>query len=50
LIFELRPGQYRITDRNLGTPFWQARVDMRNLEADVRACARTRPAVRACAD
>jgi Fic-DOC domain mobile mystery protein B len=30
-------GQYRTTDRNLGAPFWQVRVDMRSLEADVRA-------------
>jgi Fic-DOC domain mobile mystery protein B len=30
-------GQYRTTDRNLGVPFWQVRVDMRNLEADVNA-------------
>jgi len=28
-------GQYRTTDRNLGVPYWQVRVDMRNLEADV---------------
>lgn len=30
-------GQYRTTDRNLGVPYWQVRVDMRNLEADVKA-------------
>lgn len=30
-------GQYRTTDRNLGVPFWQVRVDMHNLEADVNA-------------
>jgi Fic-DOC domain mobile mystery protein B len=30
-------GQYRTTDRNLGVPFWQVRMDMRNLEADVQA-------------
>lgn len=30
-------GQYRTTDRNLGVPYWQVRVDMRNLEADVNA-------------
>jgi Fic-DOC domain mobile mystery protein B len=30
-------GQYRTTERNLGVPHWQIRVDMRNLEADVRA-------------
>jgi Fic-DOC domain mobile mystery protein B len=30
-------GQYRTTDRNLGVPYWQIRVDMRNLEADVHA-------------
>jgi Fic-DOC domain mobile mystery protein B len=30
-------GQYRTTDRNLGVPFWQVRVDMRNLEADLDA-------------
>jgi Fic-DOC domain mobile mystery protein B len=30
-------GQYRTTDRNIGVPFWQVRVDMRNLEADVNA-------------
>jgi Fic-DOC domain mobile mystery protein B len=28
-------GQYRTTDRNLGVPYWQVRVDMRNAEADV---------------
>jgi Fic-DOC domain mobile mystery protein B len=28
-------GQYRTTDRNLGVPYWQVRVDMRNIEADV---------------
>ena len=28
-------GQYRTTDRNLGVPYWQVRVDMRNVEADV---------------
>lgn len=26
-------GQYRTTDRNLGVPYWQVRVDMRNVEA-----------------
>jgi Fic-DOC domain mobile mystery protein B len=30
-------GQYRTTDRNLGVPYGQVRMDMRNLEADVRA-------------
>jgi Fic-DOC domain mobile mystery protein B len=30
-------GQYRTTDRNLGVPYWQIRMDMRNLEADVKA-------------
>jgi Fic-DOC domain mobile mystery protein B len=30
-------GQYRTTDRNLGVPCWQIRVDMRDLEADVLA-------------
>jgi Fic-DOC domain mobile mystery protein B len=30
-------GQYRTTDRNLGVPYWQVRMDMRNLEADVSA-------------
>jgi Fic-DOC domain mobile mystery protein B len=30
-------GQYRTTDRNLGVPYWQIRMDMRNLEADARA-------------
>jgi Fic-DOC domain mobile mystery protein B len=28
-------GQYRTADRNLGVPYWQVRVDMRNVEADV---------------
>ena len=28
-------GQYRTTDRNLGVPYWQVRVDMCNAEADV---------------
>jgi Fic-DOC domain mobile mystery protein B len=30
-------GQYRTTERNLGVPFWQVRLDMRDLEADVHA-------------
>jgi Fic-DOC domain mobile mystery protein B len=30
-------GQYRATERNLGVPHWQIRVDMRNLEADMHA-------------
>ncbi len=30
-------GQYRTTNRNLGVPYWQIRVDMHNLEADTRA-------------
>jgi Fic-DOC domain mobile mystery protein B len=30
-------GQYRTTDRNLGVPYWQIRVDMHNLEADAHA-------------
>ena len=30
-------GQYRTTDRNVGVPYWQIRVDMHNLEADVHA-------------
>jgi Fic-DOC domain mobile mystery protein B len=30
-------GQYRTTDRNLGVPHWQIRMDMRNLEADAQA-------------
>jgi Fic-DOC domain mobile mystery protein B len=30
-------GQYRTADRNLGVPYWQIRVDMRNLEADMHA-------------
>ena len=30
-------GQYRTTDRNLGVPSWQVRLDMCNLEADVGA-------------
>jgi Fic-DOC domain mobile mystery protein B len=30
-------GQYRTTERNLGVPFWQVRIGMRDLEADVRA-------------
>ncbi|HUY45146.1 MAG TPA: mobile mystery protein B [Streptosporangiaceae bacterium] len=38
-------GHYRTTDRNLGVPYWQVRVDMRNLEADVNAwLADTSPA------
>jgi Fic-DOC domain mobile mystery protein B len=28
-------GQCRTTDRNFGVPYWQVRVDMRELEADV---------------
>jgi Fic-DOC domain mobile mystery protein B len=28
-------GQYRTTDRNLGVPYWQIRLDMHGLEADV---------------
>ncbi len=27
-------GQYRTSDRTLGVPYWQVRVDMRVLEAD----------------
>ena len=30
-------GQYRTTDRNLGVPYWQVRMVMRDLEADVTA-------------
>ena len=30
-------GQYRTSDRNLGVPYWQLRMDMRNLQADVNA-------------
>jgi Fic-DOC domain mobile mystery protein B len=30
-------GQYRAVDRNLGVPYWQVRMDMRNLLDDVRA-------------
>jgi Fic-DOC domain mobile mystery protein B len=30
-------GKYRSADRNLGVPFWQVRVDMRNVIDDVRA-------------
>jgi Fic-DOC domain mobile mystery protein B len=30
-------GQYRVADRNLGVPYWQVRLDMRNLLADARA-------------
>jgi len=30
-------GRYRTTDRNLGVPYWQIRMDMRDLEADVQA-------------
>lgn len=30
-------GQYRTTDRNLGVPYWQIRMDMRDAEADARA-------------
>jgi Fic-DOC domain mobile mystery protein B len=30
-------GQYRTADRNLGIPYWQIRVGMRNLEADAQA-------------
>lgn len=30
-------GRYRTTDRNLGVPYWQLRVDMRNVLGDVRA-------------
>jgi Fic-DOC domain mobile mystery protein B len=30
-------GQYRTAERNLGLPYWQIRVDMRNLLGDVRA-------------
>lgn len=32
-----RAGQYRTTDRNLGVPYWQIRMDMRDIEADVQA-------------
>jgi fido (protein-threonine AMPylation protein) len=30
-------GRYRAADRNLGVPYWQVRVDMRNLLDDARA-------------
>ena len=30
-------GQYRTTDRNLGVPYWQVRMDIRDLLDDVRA-------------
>lgn len=30
-------GHYRTTNRNLGVPYWQVRMDLRNLEADVHA-------------
>jgi fido (protein-threonine AMPylation protein) len=30
-------GQYRTTERNLGVPFWQVRMDMRDLEANMHA-------------
>jgi Fic-DOC domain mobile mystery protein B len=30
-------GHYRTTDRSLGVPYWQIRIDMRNLEADAAA-------------
>jgi Fic-DOC domain mobile mystery protein B len=30
-------GQYRTTERNLGVPCWQIRMDMRDLEADAQA-------------
>jgi Fic-DOC domain mobile mystery protein B len=30
-------GQYSTTDRNLGVPNWQIRMDMRDLEADAQA-------------
>jgi Fic-DOC domain mobile mystery protein B len=30
-------GQHRTTERNLGVPCWRIRMDMRDLEADVRA-------------
>src|ERR1700733_16296492 len=30
-------GQYRTTDRNLGVPNWQIRMDMRDLEAYAQA-------------
>jgi Fic-DOC domain mobile mystery protein B len=30
-------GHYRTADRNLGVPYWQIRMDMRDLEADARA-------------
>ena len=30
-------GRYRTTDRNLGVPYWETRMGMRDLEADARA-------------
>src|ERR1700722_10886238 len=30
-------GQYRTSDRNLGVPYWQVAMDMRDLEADAQA-------------
>ena len=30
-------GEYRTSDRNLGVPYWQVRVEMRTVVADARA-------------
>jgi Fic-DOC domain mobile mystery protein B len=43
-------GQYRTTDRNLGVPHWQVRMDMRDLEADVHAWLADAGARRYCED
>jgi Fic-DOC domain mobile mystery protein B len=43
-------GQYRTTERNLGVPYWQIRVDMRDLEADVQVWLADTSATRLSAD
>jgi Fic-DOC domain mobile mystery protein B len=43
-------GQYRTTERNLGVPYWQIRMDMHDLEADAQAWLADTSATRLSAD
>jgi fido (protein-threonine AMPylation protein) len=45
-----RAGQYRTTDRNLGVPYWQIHMDMRDLEADAQTWLADTSATRFSAD
>ena len=43
-------GTYRTADRNLGVPYWQIRMEMRDLEGDVQAWLADTSATRFSAD